>query len=146
MITSPQLIEGGIFTDDRGTIRFVNDFDLDVVKRFYIIDHPQISVTRAWQGHKLEQKWFYVIRGSFTIMVVQPDDWQTPNHDLPVTTYLLTAEKSQILHLPGGIANGIKASIENSQMIVFSNFTIDQSKNDEFRFSKDYFTNYKVHQ
>jgi hypothetical protein len=52
MLEKPTIIKGGSYSDDRGLMRFVNDFRFDVVKRFYFIKHPDLSVIRAWQGHQ----------------------------------------------------------------------------------------------
>ena len=67
----PNIIEGGLFKDERGELRFVNEFDLSEVVRFYQITHPSTAVVRAWQGHEKEQKWFYCLSGSFIINLIQ---------------------------------------------------------------------------
>ena len=33
------LINGGVAVDDRGSVRFVNDFDFEGVKRFYQVQN-----------------------------------------------------------------------------------------------------------
>ena len=35
LIPQPTIMEGNVFTDDRGTVSFVNGFDFKDVKRFY---------------------------------------------------------------------------------------------------------------
>jgi hypothetical protein len=55
MFEKPAIIKGGSFSDDRGILRFVNDFRFDDVKRFYLIKHTDPSVIRAWQGHQFEK-------------------------------------------------------------------------------------------
>ena len=42
-----KIIEGSSFQDDRGIIRFVNDLDLERIKRMYVIK-PELDVVRAW--------------------------------------------------------------------------------------------------
>ena len=59
MYNKPTIIQGGSYTDDRGTIDFVNDFHFEGVKRFYTITHPDTSIVRAWQGHTSNAKYFY---------------------------------------------------------------------------------------
>ena len=137
MILLPGLIRGGQHTDERGTLTFFNDFDLKIVKRFYVIDHPDTTVVRAWQAHKAEQKWFYVIAGKFKVVIVQPDNWEHPSNDLEVYEYTLKSEEAHILHIPGGVANGFKALQPNSKMIVFSDFTVEESSNDSYRFQNE---------
>ncbi len=130
----PEFIAGGLFTDERGKLSFVNDFDMQQVKRFYLIEHPDVKIIRAWQGHQSEQKWFYVINGGFKIVVVKPGDWVSPSDDAWSAEFILNADTPGVLHVPGGYANGFKAIEPNSQMIVFSDFTVEQSKMDNYRF------------
>jgi dTDP-4-dehydrorhamnose 3,5-epimerase-like enzyme len=134
MALLPDLINGGTHTDERGELTFFNDLDLTQVKRMYKIEHPNTETVRAWQAHKKEQKWFHVIRGSFKMVIVQPDEWENPSADLPVTEFVLTSENNQVLHVYGGSATGFQALQPGSQMIVFSDFTVQQSGEDNFRF------------
>lgn len=43
----PQLIKGGIYTDDRGQLSFVNDMKFDAIARFYIISNSAENPLRA---------------------------------------------------------------------------------------------------
>lgn len=131
------IIQGGKHEDARGKLIFFNDFDMNQVRRFYVIEHPDTSIARAWQAHKKEQKWFYVIGGSFKIVMVQPDDWLQPSSNLEAQEFILESEKSEVLHVPGGFANGFKALEPGSKMIVFSNFTVEESSHDDFRFDSN---------
>lgn len=141
MNRTPQFIPGGSHTDDRGTVSFANDFCLDNVKRLYHITHPDVNVVRAWQAHKVEQKWFYVVAGSFKIVVVQPDNWENPSSSLQSSEFCLNALNG-VLYVPGGYANGFKALGANSAMIVFSDFTIEESAGDNYRFDKKLWYNW----
>lgn len=134
MKNQPQIIQGNIHEDERGKLFYANEFDLSDVKRYYIIEHPDTKVIRAWQAHQKEQKWFQVISGSFLVAVVQPDNWENPSGELEVRKFVLNAEENQILHIPGNFANGFKALEKNSRMIVFSDFSLEQSSKDNFRF------------
>lgn len=133
----PQIIQGGNHEDERGRLIFFNDFDMSPVKRFYVIEHRDIKIVRAWQGHKKEQKWFYVIEGSFKVALVQPDDWEKPSRDLKAKEFALKAGDNNVLYIPGGWANGFKALIPQSKMMVFSSFTVEESSNDNYRFDKN---------
>ena len=137
-----ELIEGGIYGDERGELSFVNDFNFKDVVRFYTIKNKDLSVIRAWQGHQYETKYFYVLEGSFLISLILIDDWINPSRDLEPTSIVLTSNKSQILKVPGGYANGIKSLEEESKLIVYSDFTIEQSQKDNFRFESDF---WKLH-
>ncbi|TPD69828.1 dTDP-4-dehydrorhamnose 3,5-epimerase family protein [Flavobacterium microcysteis] len=134
MKEEPQIIQGNIHEDERGKLFYANEFDLSDVKRYYIIEHPDTKIIRAWQAHQKEQKWFQVISGSFLVAVVQPDNWGKPSEKLEVRKFVLNANENQILHIPGNFANGFKALEKNSRMIVFSDFSLEESSKDNFRF------------
>ena len=74
----PQIVPGGIHSDERGSISFVNGFSFTGVKRFYSISHSTTDIIRAWQGHQVESKWFFVASGSFKIVLVKIADWGQP--------------------------------------------------------------------
>lgn len=132
------LIKGGTFQDERGTMRFANDFLMDLVKRMYIIEPRDTTVIRAWQAHKEEQKWFFVLEGSFEVKLVQPDNWELPSKKLPVQSLTLAALSNEVLHIPGGYANGFKALEAGSKLLVFSDTEIKHASEDNYRFDKDY--------
>ncbi|WP_452218527.1 WxcM-like domain-containing protein [Lacinutrix undariae] len=135
---SPQLIEGDTFVDERGTLAFVNAFDMRDVKRMYTITHPNTHIVRAWQGHKTETKYFKCIHGRFLIALVKIDDWAQPSADLIAETFVLDAIKPQVLQVPKGYANGFKALDAGSQLLVFSDQTLEAAQDDQFRFSSDF--------
>lgn len=132
------LIKGSQHTDQRGTVRFANDFNFDGIKRFYSITHPDTTIIRAWQGHKLETKYFYVTKGSFLVNWIAIDNWVQPSKDLVINTYTLTDTQSEILIIPSGHVNGFKALEPNSTLIIFSDKELEESKLDDYRFPFDY--------
>jgi dTDP-4-dehydrorhamnose 3,5-epimerase-like enzyme len=132
------LIKGNSFTDDRGTINFVNDFHFEGIKRFYTITHPDISVVRAWQGHKVESKHFFVAKGKFLVCWVTIDNWENPAKNLKVNKQILSAEEPQVLIVPPGNANGFRALEPDSTILVFSDRGLGDSTGDLFRFESDY--------
>lgn len=133
------IIKGGRHADERGTIYFFNDFDMTVVKRFYRIGHHDTSIIRGWRGHKIEQRWFHIYKGAFEINLIEIDNWEVPNPDLPATKIMLTAEEDSVLHIPAGFATSLKAVSANSEMIVFADYAIEHAKNDDYLFPSDYF-------
>jgi len=139
----PSLITGDSFTDSRGILRFVNDFDFSDVKRFYQIESSYIDIVRAWQGHKAENKYFFVTSGSFLICGVKIDDWENPSKNLPVEKHILSADKSKILMIPAGYSNGIKALEEGSKLIVFSSNTLEGGKDGDYRFEANKWFNWE---
>lgn len=132
------IIKGNSFTDSRGTLHFVNDFHFDGIKRFYTITHPDISVIRAWQGHKIETKHFFVSKGKFLIFWVEIDNWDKPSKDLKINRQILSVDEPQILIVPPGTANGFKALEANSIMVVFSDLSLEESGGDMYRFDSNY--------
>lgn len=138
-----KLIHGGQAEDHRGKLVFVNDFDMTSVKRFYSIEHFNTDVVRAWQGHQKEQKWLHVVEGSFLVVLVKPDDWINPSANLPYEEFVLKASEPVVLHIPRGFANGFKALTASSKLMVFSNFTLDESGSDNFRFDSHFWYNWK---
>lgn len=133
---SATLFSGDQHVDRRGKISFINDCDLSKAKRFYVIEPAGTEIVRAWQAHQHEEKWFYVVEGSFKIVLVKPDDWKNPSSDLPFEEYILSASPTQILHVPGGYANGFKGLEPKSKIMVFSSFTVEESMKDDFRFDE----------
>ena len=132
------LIQGGTHDDERGSIRFVNDFNMESVKRFYQITHHSTSTIRAWQGHKMEHKWFHCLEGLFEVFLIKVDSWTNPSQDLKPKRILLSASNSQVLHIPQGYANGFRALKNKSSLLVFSNFDVQASIKDDYRFDKNY--------
>lgn len=61
-----------------------------------------------------------------------------PSHELAVESYTLTAEQSQVLHIPEGYANGFKAIEKGSILMVFSNMNVEDSGTDLTRYPADY--------
>ncbi|MFZ4796711.1 MAG: WxcM-like domain-containing protein [Bacteroidia bacterium] len=129
-----KLIEGGIFSDNRGKLFHVNEFDMSLVKRFYAVENNIENPTRAWQAHQKESKWFFVVKGSFLIGLVLPDNWESPSPNLHIEKIILGETDSKVLYIPPGYANGIKALEPNSKLMVFSNFTIQEAATDNIKF------------
>lgn len=121
-----QLIEGDIFRDQRGELRFLNAFDMLRVKRMYCIT-TGAGVVRAWQGHRLETKWFHAVRGSFLVKTVSID-----NQD-QMEQITLSDERMQVLEIPPGLYNGFEALLPGSMLMVFSDLTLEDSRADDFR-------------
>jgi dTDP-4-dehydrorhamnose 3,5-epimerase len=133
------LINGDLAVDDRGSVRFVNKFDFASVKRFYMVDNHQAGFIRAWHAHKNEGKYVMAVRGSAVVAAVQIDDWQNPAPDSPVKRYILSDSKPSVLWIPPGYANGFKTLTENARLIFFSTSTIEESRNDDYRWPPDRF-------
>ncbi len=131
---SPIEINGSSFSDTRGKLHFFNTFDMGEIVRLYEIVPSDIQTIRAWQGHQKEKKWLYCNAGAFVVHLIKLDNADNPSQDIPSEKFLLDAKKPMILEIPGGYANGFKAMEEESKLLVFSNFGLEESKKDDFRY------------
>ena len=116
--------------DERGTVKFVNDFDFKKVKRFYQVENHARGYIRAWHGHKTEDKYVYVVQGSALVGVV---DLKTEE----IQKFVLSAKKPRVLWVPANSANGFMSLEENTKVIFFSSHTFEESKKDDLRFPYD---------
>ena len=135
-----KLLFGNKHVDHRGIIRFNNSFDMSLVKRIYIIENIDQVTTRRWQGHKIEQRWFSAVQGSFKIQLIKIDDWENPSKNLDIQDFLINSEKLDILHIPEGYVTSIQSTDSESRLLVMADYNLGEI-NDEYRFPVDYFEN-----
>jgi len=134
----PTLILGGNHEDKRGVLKYNNDFDVASVKRFYIIENRDTVFVRSWQGHKIEQRWFTAVAGRFKIVLIKIDDWENPSKELEMTTFEISNESADVLHIPNGYISSIQAITMASKLLVMADYKINEIQ-DEYKFSSDYF-------
>ena len=134
----PKLIVGNHFSDERGILTFNNDFDLSSIKRIYFIENTSIDFIRGWQGHRIEQRWFSVVSGSFEITIIAVDNWEKPNSNLPKEKFIIDSINFQVLHIPAGYITSIQAREKGSKLMAMSDYSIGAIQ-DEYRYSSDYF-------
>lgn len=140
MLNVPEIIEGGNFLDDRGKLLFINKFDFQDIKRFYQVENHNPSIIRAFHGHKHERKYVFVPRGEVLIICVplskfEEADISTAN----ISRYVLSSEKPQILKIPQNYANGFRVLSKETIIQFFSDKTVEESAEDDFRFNWDHF-------
>ena len=138
LVEVPRIIKGGHFSDHRGDMRFVNDFEFDDIARFYFIKHKDEKFIRAWQGHEFEKKYFYPITGSFIIAWVKIDDFDNPSSTLIPEHHIIEQERSEIVCIPKGYANGLRALEPNSELMIFSDMDLEQSVNERHRYDSHF--------
>lgn len=138
-IHRPQLIKGGRHVDERGKVFFINDFLMDACCRFYQITHENTMFIRAWQGHRIESKWFYCVNGSFEVQLIKPDNWEKPTQLLESHKFELHQNETEVLFIPPGYLNGFRAQERQSSLIIFSDADLETSKADDYRFDKNLF-------
>ncbi len=139
-VRQPTLLKGNRHQDGRGTLRYNNDFSLPGVRRFYTIQNADTQFIRAWQGHRVEQRWFSAMTGSFIIKLIRVDHWDNPSRDLKSVDFVLESDTLDILHVPPGYISSIQARGEDAVLVVFADYELGVSQ-DEYRFPADYFKN-----
>lgn len=144
--TVPQLqkIEGGLAVDDRGQVSFVNDFNFEGVKRFYMVSNHAAGFVRAWHAHKKEAKYVMVVKGAAVIGAVPIDNWDKPSKSTEVQRFVLSEKKPTVLYIPAGYANGFMSLTKDAQIIFFSTSTLDESLGDDFRYESRYWDIWSV--
>jgi dTDP-4-dehydrorhamnose 3,5-epimerase-like enzyme len=134
----PQIIKGNSHADERGVLQFNNDFNALGVKRIYTIQNRDTEFVRGWQGHKIEQRWFSAVHGSFKILLIAIDDWIAPSRDLKQHEFIIDANKMDVLHVPSGYVSSIQALEESSKLLLMSDYLLGEIS-DEFRYDSNYF-------
>ena len=138
----PTIILGNIYTDSRGKLLYNNHFDASEVKRMYIVENNDLDILRGWQGHKVEQRWFFAVQGAFYIKLIKIDDWIKPSKKLSAIEYELDSSKLNILHIPAGYISCIKSKVLYSKLLVLADYLINEIK-DEYKYPLNYFNNIK---
>ena len=130
-----KLYKGGIAVDDRGALSFVNDFNFEGVKRFYMVENHRSGFIRAWHGHQFEGKYVYVASGS---AIIGAAPLVSGGADLVVgkpQKFVMSAKSPMILWIPPMHANGFKSLEANTKIMFFSTASLDESKGDDIRFA-----------
>ena len=134
----PRIITGGSHSDTRGTVRFNNSFDATAIKRVYLIENKETTFVRGWQGHRIEQRWFSVLQGSFKIQLIAIDNWENPSRDLKHFSFIINAEVLDVIHVPKGYVSSIQALEKGAKLLVMADYLLGTIQ-DEYRFDIDYF-------
>nr|WP_315026717.1 WxcM-like domain-containing protein [uncultured Chryseobacterium sp.] len=137
---NPVIFESGKHSDERGSLFFNNNFDASEIKRMYCIENTDTKFIRGWTGHKIEQRWFSALQGSFLIRLIPIDHWETPSKVAQIFEFRLKAGGLDILHIPKGYASAIQAEEEQSRLLVMADYFLGEI-DDEYRFPIDYFEN-----
>ncbi len=134
----PKIITGNCHSDSRGSLFYNNDFDAIEIKRVYVIENQNTDFIRAWQGHKIEQRWFSAIQGRFEIRLIEIDNWEHPSKKLVPLVCIINAEKLDVIHVPKGYVSSIQSLEEGSKLLVMADYLMGEN-NDEYRYAADYF-------
>ena len=134
MSNGPELIKGGVSSDDRGRVYFANDFDPQGVRRLYFVENFATGTVRAWHAHRKERKWVNVVSGAALACCVEIDDWDSPSPDAEVHRFTLDAANPAVLAIPAGYANGAMSLLAGTKLLYFSDAALEDSLDDDFRF------------
>ena len=137
MQNKSSIINGGFFEDFRGRLDYLNDFDLSKIKRMYFTTNSEVGFFRGWQGHKIESRWFFCVKGRFEVKLVEIDDWENPSVILEPKVYILEEKKPQVLYIPYGYINGFSSLEKSSKLMILSNYNLGENTNDDVRFESN---------
>lgn len=138
-----EFLQGAISKDHRGQIRYVNSFDMKDIKRFYLIRNSDLDLVRGWRAHRIEQRWFYSLSGSFILSLVKIDNWDHPCKELEIEEIVLNSDDNRLIHVPSGYGTAFQAIDEGSEILVFADHYLDHAQYDDYTYALDYFVKYK---
>jgi dTDP-4-dehydrorhamnose 3,5-epimerase len=140
----PSVFQGNKIFDDRGSLGFINGFDVSDFKRFYLIENHSVNFIRAWHGHLKETKAIIMVKGEALVCAVELDDTTNPNKNNEVTRIVLSATSPSALYIPAGYANGFMTLSADAKLLVFSSTTVEESQGDDYRFAYDYWNPWNI--
>jgi dTDP-4-dehydrorhamnose 3,5-epimerase len=140
----PTIFPGACAIDDRGELSFINGFPLEKFKRFYTVSNHSERFIRAWHGHMVESKVFFVLKGSVLACSVKMTDKSSPSKSEMVERKVLSEKNPAGYFIPAGYANGFMSLSKDAQLLVFSNTTLEESQNDDYRFPFNYWNPWEV--
>jgi dTDP-4-dehydrorhamnose 3,5-epimerase len=138
------VFNGGLAVDDRGETAFVNEFNFESVRRFYMVSNHSPGFVRAWHAHKHEAKYVIAVSGEAVVGAVKIDRWDNPSKKLPVERYVLSSKKPQVLYIPPGYANGFMSLTPDLKLMYFSTSTLEESAADDIRYDARYWDIWEV--
>ncbi len=117
-----------VFGDDRGFFTAIN-FEPEA-KRAYLLQNHKAGVVRAFHGHERESKILYVIRGSFKVICIsmKTGEWKK---------FTINERCNNMIKVPSGAYNGFVSLTDDSELLVISNRTFEESKGDDIRLPYD---------
>ena len=143
---TPILYQGGVGVDDRGEISFVNEFNFQGVKRFYLVQNYSVGFIRAWHAHQKEAKYITVVGGAALIGAVAIDNFVNPSRTAERFRFVLSSKKPAVIYIPKGYANGAMTLTADAKIIYFSTSTLEESKGDDYRYDPYLWDIWKIEQ
>ena len=142
----PKIVIGNRIFDNRGSVKFNNNLVFKNVKRFYTVHNYEKNFIRAWHGHFKEEKFIGCIKGTFQISAVKIDKKKNPNKKNKVFSFIINQSNSNFIHIPKGFANGSMSLEDNSELLIFSTSTVQESLRDDFRYDYLHWNPWKINQ
>ena len=136
-LEKPIIFERGVSEDHRGSLEYYNNLSLDEFKRFYIVRNPKRGTVRAWHGHKVESKLIKVLQGIFIVCLIKIDNREKPSKNIEILEYEFNND-SGLIYVPPGYANGAMNVASDSEIMYFSNLSLEESAKDDIRFKSNY--------
>ena len=140
----PKIIKGDRIYDNRGSLRFSNDLKFKNIKRFYIVHNYNKNFIRAWHGHLKEEKYITCIKGTFQVSAVKINHHKNPSRTNKVYNYFLNSDDNNFLYIPKKYANGSMSLQSNSELLIFSTSTLQESIKYDIRYASDYWNPWKI--
>jgi len=144
MSSQPELIPGGVSSDDRGRVYFANGLDLSNCRRFYFVENFSVGTVRAWHAHRNERKWVLAVSGAALACCVEIDNWESPSTDTDVHRFVLDASNPSVLSVPAGYANGAMSLVPQTKLLYLSDASLDASLDDDIRYPARYWDPWDV--
>ena len=145
-MNEPHKISGGRFVDDRGFLKALVFPEGFIPKRLYSVNNWRANFIRAWHGHKFESKLIYMSKGAGIVAAVLMNDTSKPNKSAQIFRFSIDSESHTAIFIPAGYANGLMSLTSDAEFTVLSSASLDESKNDDFRFPYDYWGAWDIEQ
>ena len=91
-----------------------------------------------------EEKYIGCIKGTFQVSAVKIDNVKKPNKKNEIHSYFLNESNNNFVHVPKGFANGSISLEDNSELLIFSTSSIEESLNDDIRYDAEYWNPWKI--
>jgi len=142
----PIRISGTRFVDDRGFLKAITFPSEFFPKRLYSVTNWRANFIRAWHGHFKESKLIFMSKGAGIVAAVHLSDPEKPDRNAKVYRFAIDSESHAAIYIPAGFANGLMSLTIDAEFTVVSNSTLEESKNDDFRFAFDYWEAWHIDQ
>lgn len=135
-MSEPKIIKEFFTNDDRGLFTNI-ECNLFIPKRIYVIDNFSEGMIRAFHGHKNEEKLIFCIHGAIKIPVAPLSHFLKEENSpgLPeFQTFVLSQHSHECLYIPKNYCHGVLFLQPNTQILVISSSSVEESLKDDYRF------------